>query len=278
MRLGAKAAPHDAKQTAELDHVTFLETVLFAPDIRDVKATTDAFRPYNVEVVHQPFTVEGGHTLDVADPDRDIAAASRKAWDATLHMANELDAKWAVLHPGGIAPTDLDDDARGIRRADALEATTEALQSLVDQHGKQRILLENLPDHYGHPDGRVDQSLTLRGVVDWMGWSDLAAGLCLDTSHAGLTAGGLQTLGSFLARAGPRIKHLHLSDAVPPQGEGAAIGAPGGIIPWPEFARQIKDLEQEHGEITGVPEIRDGHTQGQQGFKVALGTLHDLFA
>lgn len=275
MRIGCKAAPHDAAASATLPHVTFLETVLFGPDMHALEATAAAFCNQTVRIVHAPFTLAGGQEVDVADPDPDVRAASYEAWEQSMELADRLDATWVVLHPGGIAPHDLPDDEQGIRRADALEHAERALERLASEHGRDRILIENMPDHFHRADGTTHQSLIGRSALDLVAWRDLVGGYCLDTSHACLTAGGTKTLDTMIARLGTDIRHLHLSDANPPHGEGTPIGT--GIIPWDDLVPRLHRLDARIDGLSAVPEIKDGHKHDAAGFRTALERLHDWF-
>lgn len=278
MRLGVKAAPHDVAMMRTLPEADFVETVLQGKDLADdaaLRRTAAAFQDLDM-VVHVPFTIPGGPEVDVAAQDLGHRAASFAMWEASCHLADRLDAKWVVLHPGGIVPEVVHAGAAaGAARADAMEATEEALVRLGEVHGKERLLLENMPSHYHRADGATDRCLTGIAVVDFMAWGDLLGGICLDISHAWLTPGARQNLDAFLGRVDDRIRHLHVSDARAPDHEGLQIG--DGDVPWADLRQEIAALEAAHGGLSAVPEVKGGHEDAGAGFRRALDFLATHF-
>lgn len=267
-----KAAPRDAQVMARLQHASFLETVLTARDVQqDYKATCQAFEDHDVLVVHAPFRLRNGNEIDVAHPEEKHREESLALWAASMRLADDLEARWVVVHPGGIVAPSLAQE--GEVRARALDRTTQALKRLAREHGREKLLVENMPSHYHRADGRTDRSLTGQGLVHFYGWRDFMAGICLDTAHAMLTPGGMTTLRMFLHRARGEIRHLHLGDAVPPEGEGLALGA--GRIDWQVVRDGISEIEEQSGEVTAVPEVHGGHEGAGEGFQAALSFAQD---
>lgn len=266
--VGVKAAPSDAHVMARLEGAGFLETVLSGRDLQeDYRATRAAFKDHDVLVVHAPFTVPNGAEVDVADPDAKHREASLEMWRASCRLAREVDARWVVLHPGGIVPKAVSKGPEGVKmRADALDRTTNALCALEEDNGADLVLVENMPAHYHRASGETHAALTGQGLMDFLGWRDHVAGICLDTSHAVLTPGGVTTLETFLRRTGGEIKHVHLGDAVPPEKEGLALGA--GVIPWDRVRSLLN--ERAASEVSAVPEVHRGHEDGGAGFVEAL--------
>lgn len=277
MRLGVKAAPGDAGRMVQLEGAGFLETVLMGEHLEDeaYQATREAFGPFDVGVVHAPFTVPGGKEVDVADPDASHREKSLRMWRASCRLARDLDARWVVLHPGGIAPAGLEGTAdEGKARAKALERTREALAVLAREEGHDRLLVENMPAHYHRANGQTDLMLTGLGVMDYLGWKDHVAGLCLDTAHAVLTPGRSTTLEVFVRRLQEEIRHVHLADAAPPDQEGLQLGE--GIVPWGLLARWLFVPAVEEGRaLSAVPEVRGGHEKDGAGFQKALDFTRD---
>lgn len=272
MRLGAKASPRDVAEMRVLPHVRFVETVLFGDDLRDLDATARAYEAVDEVIVHVPFTTPEGDDLDVAAADPRLRAASYAAWADAMRLADRLDARWVVLHPGGIVPEELADGPEaGAARADAMDHLEAALVRLGEEHGRDRILLENMPSHYHRNTGTTDRSLLGQGVVDLEAWRDLVGGFCLDVSHAWLTPGAAKNLDMLFSRLGLHIRHLHLSDARAPDHEGLQVG--DGEVPWVAVRDHVRALEAEHGERTGVPEVKGGHADGGAGFRFALDFL-----
>ncbi len=266
-----KASPRDAATMAGLEGARFVETVLFAPDMEDLEATASCYAGLET-LVHVPFTVAGGGEVDVASRDRALREASLEAWDRSFRLAERLDARYVILHPGGIVRrAEAQGAEAGVLRADSMERFEDALRRTAEAHGPDRILVENMPDHYHRTDGTTDRCLLGRGWADLLPWRDLIAGLCLDVSHAWLTGGRGKTLETFVRRGGPWIRHLHLSDAQPPEGEGLPLGA--GEIPWATLLPALEALESAGRTLTAVPEVKGGHAVGGAGFQQALRFL-----
>lgn len=270
MRFGVKAAPADVHAIAQLEGAQFLETVLTGEDLQDrYEQTRSAFMGQEVLVVHAPFRVPGGAEVDVADPDPAHREKSLRMWRLSVRLAQDLGARWVVLHPGGIVSQEVAEaEDAGEKRALAIERTTQALVALEDEGARDRVLMENMPAHYHRADGRTHRMLTGQGIMDFYGWLDHTAGICLDVSHAVLTPGTTRTLRTFLGRGASWIKHVHLGDAMPPDGEGLPMGS--GVVPWDEVAAGLKAVEEVAGGLSAVPEVRGGHEQEGAGFREAL--------
>lgn len=277
MILGVKASPSDVPAMSRLEQVEFIETVLWGEDLtKRYDETRDAFSSYDVRVVHVPFTVPGGLEVDVAHEDAAHREASLRMWRASLRLADDLGARWVVVHPGGIVPRAAASGSQGgALRAWALERTEKALQALVDQGAGERVLVENMPAHYHRAKGTTDVMLTGLGVLDFLGWMDHAAGVCLDVSHAMLTPGGQTTLETFLRRGAKWLRHLHLGDAVPPDQEGVPLGR--GVVDWDRFKVLVADVEARVGELGAVPEVHRGHLDAGKGFQDALAFARSRF-
>ena len=100
---------------------------------------------------------------------------------------------------------------------------------------------------------------------------DYVDGLTLDVSHGYLyrPKGGMEAIRMFVEQYGDRIRHLHLSDALPPDHEGLQIGE--GSVDFHYILDAMKDRD-----VTAVPEIIGGHRGGGIGFRRALGELRSI--
>lgn len=278
MILGVKAAPSDVDAMRRMPHASFVETVLFGHHVtaEAFEETVAAYEGLEGTVVHLPFTTPEGYDVDPAADDEKVRAAAWDTWVRTMELAERLEARWVVLHPGAIVTpeTAVRDDV-GARRARALGRITEALERLGGSWPMDRVLMENMPTE-GHFADHEREACFLASTapLDLLSWGDLVGGFTLDISHACLTPGGMQTVRAFLSRCGSQTRHLHVSDAARPRGEGLPIGT--GEVDWDRVVRALADLDAARdGRLTAVPEIMGGHLDGAERFRTALAWMQE---
>jgi len=84
---------------------------------------------------------------------------------------------------------------------------------------------------------------------------DLSVGICLDVSHSVLAAEHLASdIAAFFSAGATNIKHLHVSDARPPAGEGLPIGR--GIT---DFQRVLDLYNEWCPDASFIIEVWQGH-------------------
>ncbi len=66
-----------------------------------------------------------------------------------------------------------------------------------------------------------------------------------------------------------RVKHIHISDALPPTGEGLQIGE--GVIDFERIVPEIFKLD-----VGIIPEVKGGHLNGGEGFGIARERILEL--
>lgn len=202
-------------------------------------------------IVHAPekMRVDGGRRLiDLAVEDRQRREIFVDRVNDVSTMAGRLGIP-TVVHPGGVR-------TKPTERASLHENLRTSLASLDGT-----LWLENMPKHY-HVDGekwcsnlctRPDELADLLPQVD---------GVTLDVCHAYLSVehGGNAAIASFFEMLRGSIKHVHLSDASRPDGEGLQLG--DGEIDLGALPRMRS--------VPVLLEIWNGHLDGGAGFSEAL--------
>jgi sugar phosphate isomerase/epimerase len=283
MRYGVKAALTDAWVMAEMD-VDLLEVHIGLEDLpRRGESMLNTFRSIRSDggqdlIVHAPefMMVTGMATLvDPSSRDESLREMSNQMLQAAIRFAGDVDAKMVIVHPGGIYPNTDDPRAQG-----GIDRLAGSLGELGDLAGDVdvAITLENMPWFYNRKplDGgqtqqwestilvKPDDTGPLLGLVD---------GMTLDVSHGYLHTpqGGMEVIHGFIKDHGDLIRHLHLSDALPPDHEGLQIGE--GNVDFMAILTAFKDRN-----VTAVPEIMGGHMGGGISFRRALEELRQLEA
>jgi len=263
--LGVKASVQDVREMALLG-ADFLETILFASDMKDWNTTAGGFRdgwegPFSVHAPEYHITGRGKDLVDPVAPDPVRREEAKNTLAGTMELARKLDAMCVLVHPGGIRPSGSDDPLPEMN--DLLETFNS-----LERYGIP-LYLENMPWFYWMDDGlRFESSFCTEpdDLKDALGSVD---GILLDTCHAQLARkeGDPGVLMDFL-KLEDLIRYVHLSDAIPPDGEGLLPGK--GVVPWDDVIGGIR--------ATGapvLPEIMDGHRNGGEKFALALEWLKE---
>ena len=200
------------------DHLTHLDVDFFellvldddVSELEELLAKDD-----RCAIVHAPekMFIDGRRQLiDLADEDAQRREMFVSRVNEIATMAGRLGVP-TVVHPGGVRE----------RPADGAPLFENLRASLSSMDGT--LWLENMPRRY-HVDGekwycnlctRPDEIKRLLPHID---------GVCLDISHAYLSVeqGGNAAIASFFEMLRKSIKHVHLSDAAQPDGEGLQLG------------------------------------------------------
>ena len=238
-------------------------------------------KPFNDSelIVHAPhaFSPEAPEQLiDLSSPVTGTRTKSIETITTALDLSSALSARYLVVHPGGISK-------RPIRSKGQLY---HSLLSSLQELESQQLLLENMPWFYWIRDERYVSNIL---ILAWEFGDFLphCGGLCLDLCHAYLSQeqGSTRTILEFFRRYPEHIKHLHVSDAVSPDGEGLQIGE--GEVDFPGLFRDIHELVDAKGRddenkttglwcYTMIPEIKGGHLQGNAVSKEGFRKLKDL--
>lgn len=235
----------------------------------------------NELIVHAPhaFSPETPERLiDLSSPVSATRAKSIETIRQALELSSALSARYLVIHPGGISKHPIDSKGQLYR----------GLLSSLQELGSKRLLLENMPWFYWIGDERYTSNILIFAEE----FEDLlphCGGICLDLCHAYLSQeqGSPRTILEFFRRYPEHIKHLHVSDAVSPDGEGLQIGA--GVVDLPGLFNDIYEVvdaraRSDENKIpnpycyTMIPEIKGGHLQGNAVSKEGFRRLRDLIS
>lgn len=257
MKLGIKASAKDIDSM--LRHgPDFLETFIGPKDILEgIEDVVQAFSSSGLPtVVHMPEFF-GECFVDLAKDDDKAWRISFEAVARTVEIADQLKAKHIVLHPGGASDRDID-------RLAAIKRLRASLQEL----SYDRFYLENMPWFYFQARERMVRSHIMVDVSDFEEVADIIGGMTVDVCHGYLSTegGSMDYLMTFFDHFPGLDRYFHLSDAMPPDGEGLQIGE--GAIDWGPVFDRLRGSDR-----WAIPEIMDGHVDDGVAFAQALEIL-----
>ena len=222
-------------------------------------------------IVHAPHDIDQKkpeELVNLSSTQPKVREQSVAIIQQTLDFADELGAPHIVVHPGGIS-------RKRTQRGNMEAALLESLQDL----GSKKILLENMPWFYW-----IGGEYTLISNILVRAWEfetvlpDIG-GICLDTCDGYLyqEKGGPEEVVAFFRRYPQQIKHLHVSDAVSPNGEGLQIGE--GEVNFPQLLEDCYQAARATMGSSGVmeysmiAEIKGGHLEKGRVQKEGFGKL-----
>ena len=267
LRLGLKSSVNDLETIVALGPA-FLETYLGARDFLDrgVGKLVARFSCAGIPIVIHVPEYHGEVFIDIASEDPKVRKTSLEAVRSCIKLADGLHSPHIVLHPGGIAEGDLD-------RPAALKRLRRSLEELSYDH----FFVENMPWFYFRARGDKGKTRQVRSnimidVEDYAEIQDHIAGMTLDICHGFLSTekGSMKNLLALFDKFPDMPRYLHLSDALPPDGEGLQLGE--GAI---ELGPVIERIKTRGADWWGIPEIMDGHKNGGAGFVEAQSYLKE---
>lgn len=225
--------------------------------------------------VHSPDLFRSDHILNLAATDDIWWRRSISELDRVLDLTRALGASFpatdlpvVICSLGGFTT---DAPLAVPERAGHYERVIDALERL-DLAGVD-LVAQTLPPYPWYLGGQLHCNLFVDPADTAQFARDSGIGLCLDVSHSKLASNDRGTSFSQLVEElAPYAHHLHLVDAEGTDGEGLQVGE--GEIDWPILASQLERLAPEAGFI---PEIWQGHTNGGEGFWLALDRLEQWF-
>jgi len=260
-------------ELALAEGATLLEVHLAPKDLfEDRPRVLETFRPLRDRlalVVHAPEFVHPPGVpqpilVNLASPVTATRLAAVRMVEATTDLARELGAEAVVIHPGGAT-----------RPGEAPQGSLPALRlSLRTLDLRAPCYLENMPAHYHFRDAGEGTSALGRFPGDFEGLGGFVDGFCLDVCHAALARpeGSPQVAEAFADLLGHQIRHVHVSGARVPAGEGIPPGAPGDVL-TPRVLKRVAALV--HPEAAWVPEVWAGEADAGKGFRFALRYLRE---
>jgi N-acetylneuraminate synthase len=220
-------------------------------------------------VVHAP-EIRGRQLVDLCASDAASGEASVALLQRTIDRTIALGRLWGggrpklVVHLGGMLPT----EARGPDVGEAmLRRAQERFGQLRFSADDIEILPENLPPRPWYLGGEWYQYgfVTSDQMIRFC--AEFGLGMTFDLCHAQLhcsLAGG--DLVAYARRVAPRVRHVHISDALGVREEGLQIG--DGEIDFGAVLEPLRPID-----FSWVPEIWRGHQEGGRGALRALRAL-----
>lgn len=210
-------------ESLTIPNADFSELLLFKDDLdsmdSEVVMRLRMSSTPRIRFVHaQEFVDDDGREemVDLASDDENIRRLSVTVVSRTRNLANSLGGLQVVIHPGGI---------RG-QEVDKRRLMGNLRRSLAEL-GPTNLLLENMPWYYWlRKNERMVANLCV-SVEDMKRVGHLVEGVVLDASHGYLSKedGDPTYCRRFLEALGPKVMHIHVSDARAPDREGLQIGS-----------------------------------------------------
>jgi N-acetylneuraminate synthase len=264
MRLGVKARWTDARVMAELGtdlmevHIHEMDLLQHRKDMVETFSSISKERDMELVVHNQEYWIDDDnyYLVDLASKDEYQRKNAVRIVKQTLDFANQVKAKYVIVHPGGITCI----------RAKGGDFITR-LEKSLKEIGDSRLILENMPWFYIMRSGEVWRSNICIESEDFFILSDKLGGVTLDICHAYLSnkEGNQKQIHDMRKSLKDLIKHVHASDAKPPYSEGMQIGT--GNIDF-NILKSFK--------VGIVPEILGGHEDEGKGFRIAIDRLRKL--
>ncbi len=265
--IGIKASWKDVRDMVDYPGLDMVEVVLHENDLaNNYKAIVENFFKAKAKapriVIHQPEYMMLGREkrlVDLSSTHTMVLKETRKVISRTIELAEDIEAEAIVIHPGGIA-------SRNVAKEDRMGMLKDSLSRL----GYNHFYLENMPWFYWMHDDEQWRSTIMVDVDDFLRVLDRVDGVCLDVCHAFLSSekGSMQAVKDYISRLGCKIKHMHVSDAYPPDAEGLQLGSGAIDLVWLFDAINKFDWD-----VGIVPEILDGYLDKGAGFRFALDLI-----
>ncbi len=258
MIFGIKVSYDDAERI--MGSIRNFEIQMIEKDMNRLDKLKKKFSSINANfVIHPPFVIDD-KPPDMASSDEKHRRASINQMKKITELADAINAKYVITHPGGMGPVEMKNKA-------CLEKN---LAKSLEELDSEKIILENMMWFYRH-EGNAFYSNLLIKPDEFENYSNYAAGICLDVCHAFLATnpGSTKNITEFIGRLGSKIKHLHMADAKSPDKHGLQIDE-GGI----DFSLVLKKLK--NIDAMAVPEIADGHKNNGMAFYEAIRRMKML--
>lgn len=181
------------------------------------------------------------------------------------HFSNRA-APRVILHPGGMS---FERETASV----AVELMANLKRSLTEiEAGSVELLIENMPPNPWYFGGQWYHNVFIDAAQMAEFFRENGGGMCLDVSHAKLSANFLRVdFEDYVRTLLPYIRYVHVADAAGTSGEGLQIG--DGEVDFEALWRLIGGLD-----VVFVPEIWQGHKFGGEGFLTALKRLAEIAA
>jgi len=224
-------------------------------------------------LVHAIEQYSDGFILDFASAHQNIVTRSREEIDKLVcHIDAELRPFFntspvsIILNIGGFSTTGF---ASKSEVDEMFETAVLNLKQIVSLYPEYTFLPQTMPPHPWHQGGRSFHNLLTSKDAIQRFLSRTSFDICLDVSHTALSSYLFgEDLYETIRLIGPRIAHIHLSDAKHPGGEGLAIGS--GQINFRKVHAAFMAARDITRKITLLPEVWQGHLNNGQPFFTSL--------
>ncbi len=190
----------------ETRYIEILDDGTHEVDKKRVSLLKEAAKSYNLEYsLHAPFA-----DINIASPSKAMLSASVKRLQQSMEIANAIDAKLWVFHPG--AKTGIGQFYPGVD----WKQNNQSIQKLWEKAEKLglNIALENLPAKYYFFMSKAED------FARFYRETNLSVGIVLDLGHANLEA----QIEPFFNLLTDKIVHIHASDNNGVEDEHLGIG------------------------------------------------------
>lgn len=261
MKIGVMLSVRDFKSLT-FAHADFSELLLFEEDLGSMEPhLLDELRLATppISFVHaQEFVNFKGSSrlIDLTSEDEDFRVHCVETLRESRVLASSIGAVSLVIHPGGIRDSIVDPQPLHRR-----------LERSLSELGPQGLLLENMPWYYWQKNAGRKISNVCVSIDSVKRLTNMVDGFVLDTAHGFLSNqdGSQEFLVDFMEALGGKVKHVHMSDASPPDKEGLQIGD--------------GDIDFSFLKGTSLPvmiEVWNGHELGGAGFREGIRRLRTL--
>ncbi len=265
---------HDFKAIRARTNPDFLEFHLSYKDLdADWRRYVDG--EYDLDlVVHSPDLFPGDHLLDLASSDQAYRERSIRELQRVVELTRELTPRFrrarrpkVVVSVGGFSK----DAPRALAERPGLyERVAESL-SRIDLSGVE-IVPQTLPPFPWYFGGQLYLNIFVDPDDTVSFCEKYGYRLCLDISHSKLACNNNHSsFFEYVRKVGPHVAHIHMGDASGVDGEGLQIGE--GDIDFVALGEVLREVAPD---ASFIPEIWQGHTNGGEGFWLALERLEGV--
>lgn len=226
---------------------------------------------YEQELALHVAEYMGENLVDLCSRDEALRRASVERVRRIVEIAGTLLPRFSgaapprvIVHPGGMSF-----ERVGAETGAKLLGNLKKSLNEIDARGVE-LLLENMPPKPWYFGGQWFHNVFIDAgeIADFC--RETGGGICLDISHAKLSANFLRRdFEEYVRALLPHVRYVHVADAAGTSGEGLQIGE--GEIDFEALWRLMGEMD-----VVFVPEIWQGHKFGGEGFLTALGRLADI--
>ena len=225
-------------------------------------------------IVHSPEQFDGDFILDLFSDNQEIV-------DKTIDLLNKVFSKAKKI--GHLIGYDeepkviVNCGGHSLDRFFSKSETERGIENFVDNVEEVntngcRFLAQTMPPYpwYFGGQGFHNQFTSSENIKKILKKTKRNIELCLDISHTYMWCNySGDDLSEFISKIGPKVSHIHISDAAGESEEGLQVGE-GSL----NFKQILKAMSVIPKNTTLLPEIWQGHDNLGEGFRIALERLN----